>query len=151
MSNELDQIMATCQEAYENAESYNAPPDEDGRFTVIVKGVKEVPFTQEDEDFVAISPSYEILDGPHTGWVMDGDRGLLGPASNNRVQMGLRDLKLLAKVLNSGKPLPAITDAVAIIKGSVGAQLIVEVTHGVAKKSGKPFANVRPKELLSSG
>ena len=150
MSSELEQIMATCQEAYELAESYNAPPDGDNTYSVIVKAVKEVSFSQDTEDFVALSPSYEILDGPHTGWVMDGDRGLLGPASSVRVQMGLRDLKLLAKVLNSGKPLPAISDAVAIIKGSVGAQLMVQVTHGVAKGSGKPYANVRPLELLSS-
>lgn len=148
---ELETIMSGLQEAYDQAEGYNPPPDGDGRHSVIIKSIKEVPFTQDDEDFIAINPVYEILDGDHNGWVMDGDRGLLGPPANQRVQMGLRDLKLLAKVLNKGKPLPVLADAVAIIKGAAGAQLVVEVTHGVAKRSGKSFANVKPRELLTSG
>lgn len=148
---ELDQIMAQCQEAYEQAESYNEPPAEDGRYTVLIKNIKEVAFSNNSDEFVALSPVYEVLDGEHAGWVMDGDRGLLGPASDVKVQMGLRDLKLLAKILNRGKPFATLSDACAVIKGSIGAQLIVEVSHGVAKKTGREFSNVRPKELLSVG
>lgn len=147
---ELATIMSGLQEAYDQAESRNDPPDGDARYSVIIKSVKEVPFTLDNEEFIALTPVLEILDGYHVGFVMDGDQGLLGPSGNQRVQMGLRDLKLLAKVLNKGKPLPVLSDAVAIVKGSTGAQLVVEVEHGVSKK-GKPFANVKPKELLASG
>ena len=38
---ELETIMAGLQDAYDLAESYNAPPDGDARYSVIVKSVKE--------------------------------------------------------------------------------------------------------------
>lgn len=145
----VEELLAQCQEAYEEAGGRNPPPNVDQEWHVVVKKVALKTFINKDQVKTAVLvPILEITNESEEGWIMDGDNcGMASNYDNFRDEANLSSLKRLATILNNGVPFPNVRDAWEAVKGCAGTSLIVKVEHKKTK-GGVGYSLVSPTEKL---